>query len=156
MFFRIHHGIADGYSILYMFQRLFGSELEASPPFKQKRAAFSIPYILKFPLKTVRIVGELVYNSLTSFTWKIPQGKKSRIYNYKLRKSIRVENILRIKRKFNVTFSSVVFSLLSGGIHRFLKKKNCSNGEELHPMKTIPSMIPVPMSGHGVTFENHL
>jgi hypothetical protein len=139
-----------------MFQRLFGSKADATPPFHPDTPGLGLSTILSFPFATIRIVGELVCNSVTPFMWKISQGKKSPVYNYKIGSSINVQDIIRIKRKYGVTFSSVVFSMLGGGMHRFIKKRMDEADKEMNPIGTMPSMIPVPITGHGDTFENHL
>lgn len=50
IFFRVHHALADGFSILFLMQRLFGEEAPKEP-IQAKFGKRSVSYFLKLPFK---------------------------------------------------------------------------------------------------------
>lgn len=57
-------------------------------------------------------------------------------------KEIPVSTIIRIKNHFKMPFSSVVYALVAGGIHRFIEKEKTSM--ILNQLRTV---VAVPVEG---------
>lgn len=139
---RSHHALADGYSLLFLVQRLFG-ESRPRAPLTPKCTSLEIGYFLRLPYKVLRIFGELAHNTASSFLWKIPETQKSREWSIYQGDRVKVTSIIKIKRHFGVSFTAVVFSLLCGGLQRFIARHGKGPG-----IRALPSAITVPVKSH--------
>lgn len=150
-YFRAHHALADGYSLLFMSQRLFG-DVAPHAPHSPRHIPLTPGYFLRLPVKVLSLVGELAHNTVTTTLWKIPEEEKSAKWSYSVGKAIPISTILQIKRHFGVSFTSVVFSLVTGGLRQFIAK----NKSATEIMASLPALFSIPVKSHPDVLCNKL
>jgi hypothetical protein len=140
LFARFHHAMVDGYSLLFLFRRLFNPNKLPSCDIEAKLPTANVRNVCRLPYDLLRTVGILFVNTCSSFLWKIPEKQKSKEYNVRIGKPIPVRLIKEIRTRVEgVSFSSVVFALWTGGVNRFLERK------KTQIPKTLPCIITLPL-----------
>ncbi|OXA49218.1 hypothetical protein Fcan01_15535 [Folsomia candida] len=139
IFLRIHHLLGDGFMVHFLLQRLWGDENPAPlfrPGVKRKNSVwYSAKHFILFPYKAILLFGELAHSAVTRTIWKVPERRKGLTWSLARGQSIPTRTIFRIKNHFQVSFSAVLFSLVAGGLSRFMDS-------ELKQGAKIPDIVP--------------
>lgn len=155
LIFRFHHGMADGYSIMFaavegiLGQSMTGMEI-AKPKYKRgydlwKRLVYS-PW--RFLYDTGYLLKYVASGNTTP--WHCPDGRKQWTQLYGKSREIPVEKVKLIKEKTGVSFTSVLLACFSAAATKNFKMKGFGN------VKRFPVGIPLPLPGHPGKLENHL
>lgn len=168
---RFHHALADGYSLMYaVVEKLFGTPLDSiqlptpvprctTSPGKPKTWSHGVNlrklwFGIKFGFRMIHDVGRfLSLLGRPKTPWHVPDQKKKWKQLYTRSKPIHISQVRRIKKKYNASFTAVLFSAISAGVSKSLQgSKGCSGDA----VKVLPTFIPLPLAGHPMKFVNHM
>lgn len=170
---RFHHGLADGFSILYaVVEQLFGMPLEKLSMPTASEASMSsatspkrgtnkndVMSTLKYVMKVVYDVGDFSNLVLRQQTpWHVPDEKKKWKQLYARSKLIPIEKLKQIKNKFGVSFTGVIFACIAAGVSKSLHGdgstgKSKKSGRNV--VANMPTMAVLPLPGHPKKLTNH-
>ncbi|OXA49402.1 hypothetical protein Fcan01_15534 [Folsomia candida] len=149
IFLRVHHLLGDGFMIYFLLQRMLGDENPAPlfrPGVKRENSVWkSAKHSILFPYKAILLIGELAHSAVTRTIWKVPERRKGLTWSLARGQSIPARTILRIKNHFQVSFSAALYSLVAGGLRRFIDSELKHNGTKIPAI--IPTVTPVPPGG---------
>jgi hypothetical protein len=162
IFLKLHHGLADGFSIQKLSLLLMSDELTAkeqkvdarSPPSRRvprfnclTNALTAITYPLKciyeFSFMIIRLMS-------TKGPWHGSGGSIKTPLLTAVSNIISVQRIKNIKTELNASFSTVLIFVCTSAMEQIMLKK----GVKLP--KLLPSVVPVPLPGHPDKLRNHL
>ena len=150
---KIHHGLADGLSIVKLLIRLFDIRLKKFPtasfpqlsPFRRlMRRAVSV---IKLPFDLAHI---LVNSRDSPSSWHIVDQQLSRRYLTFCSDRIPMATIKAIKNKYGVGYNTVVYSIAAGGVSRLMKEAD----QEVP--KSMTALVPYPLPNHPGGLVNHV
>ncbi|ODM97805.1 hypothetical protein Ocin01_08879 [Orchesella cincta] len=157
---KIHHSLADGFSLLSaIVEGLGGQSLEnmklPSPAKSPKLTLLEqIIFFLTFPIKLFsEVLGKSFPKSYQRYPWLISDKRKAWWQLYGKSQLIPIWQVKDIKNAFGVTFTSVLLSAISSGIHQDLEKRRKSIKESYNGHMPCVSVLPVP--GHNRRLTNH-
>jgi len=153
---RIHHSLADGYSLLNFFKSLSGNEemlkLVAKPNEANKRSFLHVAaYFLKFFLigPTQTLVS--VIQCKDQNAWKVPQDQVQGVaYKTEINPGICMERVKQIAKSHSVKTTTIIFTALTGGIRKFMLE----TGTPVPQYLTV--ICPLPLSNHPEYLTNHM
>lgn len=161
---RFHHGLADGFSLLYaVMEGLFGlnvSEVSLATPQDSdvpleegKRKESCLTTYLKFPWRLVYDVGAFSDMILSKkwTPWHVPDRKKKWMQIYGRSKLIPIQKLKDIKNFFGVSFTGTVLSCIAAGVQKSLDD---TTGPDFP--QEITALSPLPLPGHPKRFRNHV
>ena len=143
--FRIHHAMADGFSILKMTFKLFDLEKKARVPkvsFPKLSPYQHVMQTLLFPFKLPFDVAEMLVEAFDGPNAWHPWKKLSRNYEMFFSDCIQVDDVKKIKYKFNVAYNAVVYAVTTGGIRRLMEEV----GQKVP--ESLSCFVPFPMPKH--------
>ena len=149
---RIHHALADGFSLFKLWVELF------DPGFKIPSANFpklSTPLkILRFFLHVFKFPYDLAKTVLLfrddANSWHIVDKKLTRRYAVLCSDRIPVSTIKAIKNKYGIGYNTAVYAITAGTISRIMKQ----TGQKVP--KAMTCTIPYPLPNHPGGLVNHL
>ncbi|CAL8092356.1 unnamed protein product [Orchesella dallaii] len=126
--FKIHHSLGDGYSILSaIVEGLGGQSLDELklplPQSLKKTWSEWFFYVLTLPFSALCEFSAIFAMNFQECAWKVPDDRKTWWQLYRRSESIPIECIKDIKNAFGVSFTSVLLSAISSGIHQELKDR---------------------------------
>lgn len=163
MIFRIHHGMADGFAVIYaLFEALSGQKLlykhieskhlaasqSVTESFKKAynawicvpcRIIWDLGYLVKFSVR---------YGDKLKTPYGCPDRMKQWKVGYDQSEVISMEKIKFIKNQLKVSFTSVLLSAVAAGVAFSYNKKGLKG-------KLFPVGIPIPLAGHSGKLRNH-
>ncbi|ODM92649.1 hypothetical protein Ocin01_14035 [Orchesella cincta] len=150
---RLHHGMADGYSMLELFLNSIDNdnvkrEDLAKPRFKKRTFLQSLMYWAAVWLSVPYYVTQELFTTYDNNALH-PKGVKLTRQAYSAGDSVPVATIKKIRSKYNVTFSAVVMSALAGGIRKFMLVNDMKIPDKMHVV------TPLPWPGHPSTLRNY-
>ncbi|CAL8085186.1 unnamed protein product [Orchesella dallaii] len=156
LIFRLHHTLADGFSILYaaieglLETPLQDINLPSAKEMGMKSLSDKIEFWLSFPIRFLRDLSEYSRGALGKKTGLHREDDNFPSWTLIGRPStpISVEKVRITKEKLGVSFTAVVLSALAAGMGKTLKRK----GKEVEKLLTY---IPIPLPGHPKEFSNH-
>ncbi|CAL8143428.1 unnamed protein product [Orchesella dallaii] len=119
--FKIHHAFADGYSLLHILDRLTGCKSPYLVKDFKEGMLTQMTQLLEGPLHLGKFGGgEPSRNPFRVRLDSVPEGMR-RKHEYLLSfTSVNLEDVKRIRRKYNVKMFSVLFTIISGALRRYL------------------------------------
>ena len=148
---RIHHSLADGFSVFQLLKQLFHAQTEAlSANFPQLSPLQKIMQIaiqvLKFPTDVAKIMRR---NQDEPNCWHLTGKKLTRRYISFLSDRIPVSTIKAIRHKHSVGYNTVVYAITVGAICRQMRQA----GQKVP--ESIKCFTPFPMPDHPGGLVNH-
>ncbi|CAL8074902.1 unnamed protein product [Orchesella dallaii] len=150
---RLHHGMADGYSMLELFLNSIDNdnvkrEDLAKPRFRKRSFLQSLMY---WTVVWISVPYYVTQELLTTYDNNAlhPKGVKLTREAYSAGDSVPVATIKKIRSTYNVTFSAVVMSALAGGIRKFMLVNDMKIPDKMHVV------TPLPWPGHPSTLRNY-
>lgn len=138
--FRIHHSVADGYSLLNVFKDFNETEVKTSKPrffhrtFKQK-AIFWARFLTITPI------------DLALSNWNARDSNALKIKNFSGESfgfeadTLELETLKRIAKKFGVSVSAVIFTGFTASLRDVFEKNKWEIPDKFH----VPCALPVDM-----------
>ena len=144
--FRIHHAMADGYSILKMLLKLFnveGSKVP-KPNFPKLSLWQRLVRVLVFPFRLpFDIASQMVVDSFDGNNcWHLLDTKLTRQYHTFFSDQVPVEQIKEIKNKYEIGYNAAVYSIAAGGVRRLMQEA----GQKVP--KNLSCFVPFPLPKH--------
>lgn len=159
---RIHHGMADGFSIMHLImEQLCGYPMEKSQiatPAKNNdnHCIKRIISLLAYPIKFLRESGNVMMISLRPKTpFHCDDSEKSWKQLYGRCPLIPISKIKFVKNEFGVSFATVVNSCLSAALSNILEELMLENKRYGKIQKNILLGTPVPTSHHPKKLRNN-
>ena len=149
---KIHHGLADGFSIFKLLNQLFDIRLGKfpTPNFPQlsplSRLVWMAVMVIKLPFD---IAHTFVHRRDDPSSWHIVDQKLSRQYLTFYSDRIPVATIKAIKNKYGVGYNTAVYAITAGAVSRLMKEA----GQEVP--KSMTSSVPYPLPNHPGGLVNH-
>jgi hypothetical protein len=150
--FRVHHALADGFSILKTFATITTTKGQFLPePKKTKpKSIFQIfrnvlELIFLAPYETNKV---FLYINFDRNAWHIPESKLSNKVNGSAFEKIPLSYIKEIKNLGGCSFSSVLYAAFAGGIRNIMLEQGIKVPEAIH------CCTPLPIIGHPDKLRN--
>ena len=148
---KIHHCLADGFSVFKLLYQLYNMNFPAlSAKFRQlsalQRVMRTAVMVLSFPFDVVKI---MISARDDPNYWHIMDTKLSRQYVTLTSDRIPMATIKAIKNKHSVSYNTAVYAIIGGAISRFMK----AAGQKVP--KTMASYTPLPLPNHPGGLVNH-
>lgn len=150
---RLHHGVADGYSMLELFLNSIDNdnvkrEDLAKPRFAKRSFLQGLFYWAAVWLSVPYYVTQELLTTYDDNPFH-PKGVKLTRTTYTAGDAVPVSVIKNIRSKHNVTFSAVVMSALAGGIRKFMLVNDMKIPDKMH------IVTPLPWPGHPSKLRNY-
>lgn len=125
---RIHHSLADGFSLL---DAIVGGLMEYDlkdlkiPGIRKPSLTFwgRFLYCCTLPFTGAYEISFLLSHVFRDCPWKVPDSMKSWNHKYANSPLIPISKVKHVKNTFGVSFTSVLMSAISAGIHKNLEIK---------------------------------
>jgi len=149
--YRMHHGIGDGYSFLKCFmQHLCNDDLEKmmklkDPKGKPQNPLLRLMGLAWFFIQIPYVLLRQCFVDIDSNCWFLPSSQLTGEGHLSMTRKISIPAIKAVCKEYNVSFSSALFSALSGGINKYFKRKHF--GTEKLP-EIIRCFTPFPWRNH--------
>ena len=144
--FRIHHAMADGYSILKMMLKLFNMEGSKvpRPNFPTLSTWQKIVRALVLPLRLpFDIASQFIVDSVDGTNcWHLLDTKLTRQYHSFFSDQVPVDRIKEIKNKYGIGYNAAVYAVAAGGIRRLMQEA----GQKLP--SSLSCFVPFPLPKH--------
>ena len=142
LIFRIHHTMADGYSILEIILKLFNSEdskvLKANFPRLSAWTKIKSTFLLPFD-----IASQVILDSIDGKNcWHLPNTKLTHQYHTFFSDPVPMDIIKEIKNKYGVGYNAAVYAIAAGGMWRLMQEA----GQKLP--QSLSCFVPVPLPNH--------
>jgi hypothetical protein len=153
---RIHHSLADGFSIFKIFAAITTTKGQFLPKEKKevrkrggiRRICEIIGIVFGAAYETIKLLIEI--RIFDSNAWHIPESKLSNKFNGAAFEKIPVNYVKEIKNLAGCSFTSVLFASFAGGI------RNTMLEQGVKVPKAIHCFTPLPVSGHPDKLRNYL
>ena len=142
---RLHHSLADGYSILKITLRLMNSMESAipQPNFERMSMLGTYAQIFTVPFKAIYYSAVSLIDGYDSkHAWHLTDVKHSRQYNSCIVKRIPVKMVKEIRRRYGVNYNAVLAAVACGAVRRVM-----NNAGQLVP-KSMAVFTPLPLPNH--------
>jgi hypothetical protein len=153
MFVRWHHVAGDGYAWLNLIINGLCQRQKfrnAMPTYPRRTLVSTILYWASFPFRGSWTISEYVLSSVHHFDWRVTADERKTTLLHAVSKPIAVESIKCIKNHFQVSFASVLTSVLAGVHCKMLINKGFPVPE------SIPCWMNLPLPGHSLKLVNHM
>jgi len=148
---RLHHGIADGYSLLNLLLKeicqLHGHEY-AVPKYPERTFFQKTIDQVRFAIKSQYEGARQRVECNDRNEWRIPKYKMSPTWFHVRSQPIPLSMLKEIKDAYKVSFTGMLIGGISGGIRQYFLKKG----------KPVPGMMhcvaPFPVPGHTTKLRN--
>ena len=154
LIFRLHHGLCDGYKILYLLMKEangISMDYVAQPDYTKR--SFLVRTLIRlsfFLLGPYEFMSTLVASKDHNDWHKIPDRKLVRPLNLSFTKRIPLTEIKAIKNMYKVSFTAVLMASITSGIRRMMIEAG------VRVPKNMSTAVAVPMPGHPTRLRNHL
>lgn len=162
MIFRIHHSLADGYSILCslvegILQEPLQSQCKLPTPTFSKRGKWAeILFRVTLPVRIMRDAGDYFVKAARENPFNVPDGKKAWKQHYGRAELVPIQKIKDIKNKLGVTFTSVLLAAVSASLSAVTKEKLLKLNRT-NRIERAAFFIPLPVQGgHPNALTNHV
>ena len=151
--FRIHHALADGYSIDKVIRRLADESIEdcggrIKPNFPKLSLWQQLELAIRLPYDAVQLLLNS-YDGPNCWHFLEDNTKLSRKYDVFYSDEITVEDVKKVRRTFGVPYNAVVSALTCAGIRGLMKEAD----QEVP--KSMSVCTPFPLKNHPDGLVNH-
>ncbi|CAL8092105.1 unnamed protein product [Orchesella dallaii] len=155
---KIHHCLADGFSLLSAIaEGLGGQSLNKikMPSPQNTKGTFleELTFFLTFPFKVLSEFVSAYENGHEKCSWRVSDKRKAWWQLYARSELIPIRQIKDIKNAFGVSFTSVLLSAIASGIHEDLKLRRKSS-ITLPQNRSMPCLSVLPVPGHSRRLTN--
>ncbi|CAL8085115.1 unnamed protein product [Orchesella dallaii] len=157
LIFRIHHSLADGFSILYtVIEDLFETPLPKIAPATPKLSAtqkimFAFSTLFRIPQDYAKFVGLPLYPRTPLYT---PDERRECELLYERNVSIPLQRVKDIKNKLGVSFTGVLLTTVSAAIAKTLFQLQKKKGGNIESFDKTPFGFPLPAPRTSKKLEN--
>lgn len=150
--FRIHHGLADGVSVLQVFMqyvfdnvsdKLVTSTVVQENPYQ--KLVYQLGGMVQLPYQFLK----QGFTAMDVNSWHLPANQLSRKIYKAWSPRIGIDVIKEIKMRHNVGFTAVLIALISGAIRKMMVKCDVAVPKKVH------AILPLPWPNHPSKFCNH-
>ncbi|XP_021958758.2 uncharacterized protein LOC110854604 [Folsomia candida] len=146
IFMRMHHLLGDGFMVHFLLQRMWGDENPMPlfcPAVKGEKSFWNnAKASIVFPFKAALLFGELAHSAAKQWRWKVLERQKGLTWSLARGQSISTRTIFRIKKHFQVSFSAVLYSLVAGGLRRFMDSELKKGMKIPDVIQTVTPVLP--------------
>lgn len=158
--FRLHHAMADGYSVMYSLvdglMETPTQNVRMASPVKLAKEPVSLSKVwqtVKFPFGVVHEAGLYIsYFFRPKTPWHIMDSEKHWQQMYARSELIPIQKLKDVKNRFNVSFTALLLSCISGGIAKSLSE---SMGMKWVPEEMLMGFN-IPLKNHPRKLRNHV
>lgn len=160
LLFKVHHSLADGYSLLKVFTDVNGgprTDIVVPMPKLPKRSLLQkISSVVIGPLCVFYEMAVIMSNTIRPSPWRVPDQDK--VWHQHCAKSdlIPLETILNIKNTYGLTFSSVVVSAISAGINKALESRKSNANKSTPDDESMYCLSALPLPGRNRNLTNYV
>ncbi|CAG7815108.1 unnamed protein product [Allacma fusca] len=148
---RLHHSLADGYSLFNLVMKHAGANVEqAKPNFKRPR---SLAYIIRTLLLPFWMPYEMIsqfFHCYDSNAWHLPEKTMARDNCGVVTATLSTQFVKNIKTMHQASFAGVVLTALAGGIRKTMILNQVKLPEQIH------CLTPLPLPNHPDKLRNHM
>lgn len=99
-------------------------------------------YIYPLNSQAALLFGELAHSAAKQWRWKVLERQKGLTWSLARGQSISTRTIFRIKKHFQVSFSAVLYSLVAGGLRRFMDSELKKGMKIPDVIQTVTPVLP--------------
>lgn len=158
IFFKIHHCLADGFSMMTALVEGFGEQDISKvkipmPRFPKRNFVQKVFFVLSFPFRGFYEFSYAISHVFRQNAWKVPDEKKEWYQFCAKSDFIPIQKVKFIKSNLGVSFTSVLMSAISSAIDQNLQDAKWVNGATDNEDESMYCLcaLPLPSRPKGLT-----